>query len=136
MTNRVADTQLSQLSDLVARHLGLHFPPDRWLDLERGVCAAAQQHGQHDKHGLPDLDRYLQELLLPAVTQKHLEALASHLTVGETYFFREPRSLEVFEQQIVPELIRTRTDKQIKIWSAACATGEEPYSIAIMLNRL
>ncbi len=136
MTNRVADTQLSQLSNLVARHLGLHFPPDRWLDLERGVCAATQQYGQHDKHGLPDLDRYVRELLLPAGTQKHLEELASHLTIGETYFFREPRSLEVFEQQIVPELIQKPSDKEIKIWSAGCATGEEPYSIAIMLSRL
>jgi len=47
-------------------------------------------------------------MLSSALTQRELETLASHLTVGETYFFREKSSLEVFEQQIVPELIRTR----------------------------
>jgi chemotaxis protein methyltransferase CheR len=131
MTNRIADAQLSRLSDLVARHLGLHFPKDRWLDLQRGVCAAAQEGGC--QHGL---DHYVQELLLPALTQKNLDAVASYLTVGETYFFREQRSLEVFEREIVPELIRMRTGEVIRIWSAGCATGEEPYSIAIMLSRL
>ena len=131
MTQRISDPQLSRLSDLIARHLGLHFPRERWLDLQRGVCGAAQEWG-----GQHDLDQYVQELLLPTSTQRHLEVLAGHLTVGETYFFREKRSLEVFENDIIPELIRTRTGKVIRIWSAGCATGEEPYSIAIMLSKL
>jgi chemotaxis protein methyltransferase CheR len=131
MTNRISDAQLSRLSDLVARHLGLHFPRERWLDLQRGVCGAAQEWGcQYD------LDQYVQELLLPTLTQRHLEVLAGYLTVGETYFFREKRSLEVFEKDIVPELIRTRPGKVIRIWSAGCATGEEAYSVAIMLSKL
>jgi chemotaxis protein methyltransferase CheR len=131
MTTKISDAQLLRLSDLVARHLGLHFPRERWLDLQRGVCSAAEQLGcQHH------LDQYVRELLSPALTQGHLEVLASHLTVGETYFFREKRSLEVFEMDIVPELIRTHSDKVIRIWSAGCATGEEPYSIAILLSKL
>jgi chemotaxis protein methyltransferase CheR len=131
MTQRISDPELSRLSDLVARHLGLHFPRERWLDLQRGVCGAAQEWaGQHD------LDHYVQGLLLPTSTQRHLEVLAGYLTVGETYFFREKRSLEVLENDIVPELIRTGSDKVIRIWSAGCATGEEPYSIAIVLSKL
>jgi chemotaxis protein methyltransferase CheR len=131
VTNSIPDAQLLRLSDLVASHLGLHYPRERWLDLQRGVCDAAQQWG-----GQQDLDQYIQELLLPVSTQRHLEVLAGYLTIGETYFFREKRSLDVFEQDIVPELMRTGTGKAIKIWSAGCATGEEPYSIAIMLSRL
>ncbi len=68
--------------------------------------------------------------------QSQLEVLASHLTVGETYFFRERHSLEVFEKDIVPELIRTSASRAIRIWSAGCATGEEAYSVAIVLNKL
>jgi chemotaxis protein methyltransferase CheR len=131
VTNSIPDAQLLRLSDFVARHLGLHYPRERWLDLQRGVCDAAQQWG-----GQQDLDQYVQELLRPVPTQRHLEVLAGCLTIGETYFFREKRSLDVFEQDIVPELMRTGTGKAIKIWSAGCATGEEPYSIAIMLSRL
>lgn len=133
MMERISDVQLQQLSDSVARHLGLHFPSERWPDLQRGVSAAAQEFGyQHD------LGRYVEQLLLPTLIQGRLENFARHLTVGETYFFREKRSLEVFERNIVPELIQTRrgSSKAIRIWSAGCATGEEPYSIAIMVNKL
>ena len=131
MTANIPDAALSKLSDLVACHLGLHFPRERWLDLRRAVCGAAQECGcQHD------LDRYVQGLLSPALPHKQLELLASYLTVGETYFFRERRGLEVFEKDIVPELIRTRSDRTIRIWSAGCATGEEPYSVAIVLSKL
>jgi chemotaxis protein methyltransferase CheR len=133
MTKKISDAQLLQLGDVVARHLGLHFPKERWLDLQRGVCGAAQECGsQHD------LDRYVQGLSSPALTQMQLEVLASHLTVGETYFFREKRSLEVFERDILPELMRARAGlgRAIRIWSAGCATGEEPYSVAIVLSKL
>jgi chemotaxis protein methyltransferase CheR len=133
MTKKISEAQLLQLGDVVARHLGLHFPKERWLDLQRGVCGAAQECGcQHD------LERYVQGLLSPDLTQRQLEVLASRLTVGETYFFRETRSLEILERDIVPELIRARAGagKAIRIWSAGCATGEEPYSVAIVLSKL
>jgi chemotaxis protein methyltransferase CheR len=133
MTAKISDAVLSNLSDFVACHLGLHFPRERWLDLQRAVGGAAQECGcRHD------LDRYIQGLLSPALPQNHLELLASHLTVAETYFFREKRSLEILEERIVPELIRARAGlgTPIRIWSAGCATGEEPYSVAIVLNKL
>ncbi len=82
MTKRISDAQLLQLSDSVARHLGLHFPRERWLDLQRGVCAAAQECGyQHD------LDRYVQELLLPTLTQRHLESVGRPLNCRRNLFF-------------------------------------------------
>jgi chemotaxis protein methyltransferase CheR len=133
VTQRISDALLLQLSEVVARYLGLHFPKERWLDLQRGVWAAAQECGcQHD------LDRYVQGLLSPALTQGQLEVLAGRLTVGETYFFREKRSLEILERDIVPELVRKRAGvgRAIRIWSAGCSTGEEPYSIAIVLSKL
>jgi chemotaxis protein methyltransferase CheR len=129
MMEKISDPQLERITDMVARHLGLHFPRERWPDLRRGIYGAAQESGRQD-----DLPRYVEELLSP--TREQTQVLASHLTVGETYFFRENRSLKAFEKYIVPELIRTRTDKAIRVWSAGCATGEEPYSIAITLGKL
>jgi chemotaxis protein methyltransferase CheR len=81
MTKKIPEDQLLRLSDFVARYFGLHFPEERWFDLQRAVGAAAQECGYQQ-----DVDRYVQELLLPASTQRHLEVLASYLTVGETYF--------------------------------------------------
>ncbi len=123
---------LSGLSDFVAASLGLDFPEKRWADLERGVASAARELG------LEDAESCARWFLSASMTRTQTEVLASHLTVGETYFFREKESLGVFEQQIVPELLRSRHDgeRHLRIWSAGCCTGEEPYSIAMLLDSL
>ena len=65
MTTKISDSAFLQLSEFVASHLGLHFPRERWLDLQRAVCGAAKECGrQHD------LDRYIQGLLSPSLTQR------------------------------------------------------------------
>ena len=126
------DALLSRLSDFLESHMGLHFPKARWRDLERGIAAASREAG------FAAAEAYIQWLLAAPLTRIQIEGLASHLTVGETYFFREQRSLDILEQQILPELLRARaqTEKHIRIWSAGCCTGEEPYSIAMLLDRL
>ncbi len=72
------------------------------------------------------------------LTADKLKILARYLTVGETYFFREPNSLVALETQILPEIIQARRGHShyLRIWSAGCSTGEEPYSIAILLHKL
>jgi chemotaxis protein methyltransferase CheR len=133
MTAKLSATLTAELSDFVESRLGLHFPRERWSDLERGARAASPECGFED-----DVVGFVGRLLSSALTQRELETLSSHLTIGETYFFREKNSLEAFEQKIVPELIRTRRGfgGQLRIWSAGCASGEEPYSLAILLSRM
>jgi len=55
------------------------------------------------------------------------------VTTNETYFFREPAQLAAFAEEIVPEILERKTVKKIRIWSAGCSSGEEPYSIAMLL---
>jgi chemotaxis protein methyltransferase CheR len=132
MTAELPDILRLSLSEFVADHLGLHFAKERWADLERGVRAAAQECGSQP------INVYVQRLLSSTSSTPMLEALATHLTVGETYFFREQHSLDFLREKIIPEVIRTRsaTIRHLRIWSAGCATGEEPYSVAILLSRL
>lgn len=70
--------------------------------------------------------------------QARVEALALQLSVGETYFFREPAAFELIERELLPPLIeqRRRSTRRLRLWSAGCCTGEEAYSLAIVLNRL
>lgn len=71
------------------------------------------------------------------LSPNQLMMLASSLTVGETYFFREKNVLDYLEKEYLPDLIKKRAgSKTIKIWSAGCASGEEAYTIAIILKRL
>ena len=126
------DSLLSRLSDFLELHMGLHFPRARWRDLERGIAAASRESGYSEA------EVFIHWLLSAPLTRTQIEGLASHLTVGETYFFREKSSFDILEQQILPELLRARakTEKHIRIWSAGCCTGEEPYSVAMLLDRL
>jgi chemotaxis protein methyltransferase CheR len=132
MTERVSRSALAQVGEFVADRMGLHFPRERWLDLERGMRSAARTFG------FEDVERCVQWLISAPVTRKQIEILASHLSVGETYFFRERQTFDVLEARLVPELIdrRRATDRRLRIWSAGCCTGEEPYSIAILLQRM
>jgi|LQYC01.1.fsa_nt_gi chemotaxis protein methyltransferase CheR len=132
MTTTISDILLARLSDFVAAAMGLHFPKERWGDLKRGALNAAR-----DFH-FNDPEQCVQWLLSSAITKHQIEILASHLTVGETFFFREQKSFETLEKHLLPALInsRRRTDQRLRIWSAGCCTGEEPYSIAISIARL
>ena len=131
MLTQVREAQWSQLSDFIAEGTGLHFPRERWDDLKRGLAGAAQEFGFDDAAACADW------LLSAPPTKAKLEVLASHLTIGETYFFRDRQTLEALAGNILPELIRSRRSREqrLRIWSAACCTGEEPYSLAILLHQ-
>jgi chemotaxis protein methyltransferase CheR len=130
MTECLSRSCLSQLSEFVADRMGLHFPRERWLDLERGMRAAALAFE------FEEVEPCVQWLISAPVTRRQIEILASHLSVGETYFFRERQTFDVLEARVLPELINCRrgTDRRLRIWSAGCCTGDEPYSIAILLK--
>src|SRR5260221_3103621 len=112
--------------------MGFFFPPERLGDQERKLQAAAAAFGCNDAESCARL------LTSSLVTKQQIDLLATYLTVGETYFFREPSSLAIVEQYLLPKLVHERrpVDRHLRIWSAACCTGEEPYSLAIMLHRL
>jgi len=120
-----------QLSEFVASRMGLHFPRERWGDLERNIVPAAKEFD------FPDTEAFIQWLMKSTVSMEHLEILTSHLTVNETYFWREPEVFNALIEKILPEIIRSKTkdEKRLRIWSAGCSTGEEPYSIAIALHK-
>ncbi|MBI4832814.1 MAG: tetratricopeptide repeat protein [Candidatus Lindowbacteria bacterium] len=132
MNRVISDTLLAQVSEFVANRIGLHFPRDRRRDLERGIHSAARDFGFDDEESC------IQWLLSSSFDRSDIEILAGHLTVGETYFFREKKTFDILETHVLPELItsRRRTEKRMRIWSAGCSTGEEPYSIAILLNKM
>jgi chemotaxis protein methyltransferase CheR len=130
VNSNISDEQLSRFSDFIDETIGLHFPPQRWLDLQRGVAVAAREFG------FEDVRTCVQWLMSAPLQKEQIEILAGNLTVGETYFFREEKTFEVLANTILPALIRSRTgsERRLRIWSAACCTGEEPYSLAILLH--
>ncbi|MCI4626364.1 MAG: protein-glutamate O-methyltransferase CheR [Candidatus Magnetoovum sp. WYHC-5] len=72
-------------------------------------------------------------LLKYDTTGNELNALFDRITTNETFFFREIKQLEVFVNVLAPKILSTKRTASFKIWSAACSTGEEPYTLLIML---
>ena len=128
----IPEALLQRLSDYLTARVGLHFAKRNWKELQQKMTAAMTDFG-FDRVG-----EFIEWLLSLSPTQNQIEILAGHLTVGETYFFRERRAFEILEQSLLPVLIaaRRKTEKRLRFWSAGCSTGEEPYSLAILLDKL
>ena len=131
MSEALDGTLLGEVGDRVARRLGLCFPEERMTDLARGLAAAGRELGFERP------EAYERWLAKPEFSPSQVAALANHLTVGETYFFREPGSFEALEREILPPLIASRAaaGRNLRLWSAGCCTGEEAYSLAITCAR-
>ncbi len=124
-------SQWSRLSEFIAETMGLDFPLERRDDLKRGLAGAAHEFGFEDATACIDW------LTSAPPTKARIQVLASHLTIGETYFFRDRQTLEALSANILPGLIRARRgrEQRLRIWSAACCSGEEAYSLAILLHQ-
>ncbi len=84
-------------------------------------------------------ENYGEYLRLLKKDSEEYEYLIKALTINVSEFFRNPETFEVIEKEVIPFLIKSRSDsiiKSIRIWSAGCATGEEAYSLAILLHRV
>lgn len=131
MDGKVNSDLLARLATGISDALGLRFGPERTNDLERSLEGACPDFG------FDDPSRFAEWLLSTRLSEEETERLASHLTVGETYFFRDKEVFDGLEQAVLPELIeKRRVEKRLRIWSAGCSTGEEPYSIAMMLSAM
>jgi chemotaxis protein methyltransferase CheR len=132
MRETLNPTVRRRLSDLVAERTGLHFPPERHQDLERGLAEAAAASG------FANSSEYATWLLSTELAAPELRSLASHLTIGETYFFRERPAFDALSSQLLPEIIARRRagERRLRLWSAACSSGEEAYSLAILAQQL
>ena len=123
---------LSVISALVAERMGLNYPKDRWPDLAQGLAKAATSLG------FTDPAEFISGLVTGVFKPREIQALARHLTVPETHFFRSPETFATLQSKVLPELIAERqaSTRRLRLWSAGCATGPEPFSLAILVSRL
>ncbi|RMF18615.1 MAG: protein-glutamate O-methyltransferase CheR [Candidatus Dadabacteria bacterium] len=94
---------------------------------DRALLRAAERAGARLGASRGDALRRLNEEDADAVA-----ALAQEVLVGETFFFRDSRLWELLRRQVLPDLLRSQGS--VRIWSAGCSTGEEPYSLALMIR--
>jgi len=136
MLYREPELQLSEeefrlIRDLIYSHCGLYFDSDSKYLLDRRLL----QRLSH--HGLPGFREYYQFLKYDRKKDEEISDIMDLLTTNETYFFREAFQLRAFTDEILPELkLLKQRDRTLRIWSAGCSTGEEPYTIAMLMLEL
>jgi chemotaxis protein methyltransferase CheR len=104
------------------------------LDAEKGYLAESRLQPVMQNAGLPDLNALVMQLLSgtdPDLARDVIDAM----TTNETFFFRDRMPFDNFRKVVLPQLLEARKDvRRIRIWSAACSSGQEPYSIAMILD--
>jgi chemotaxis protein methyltransferase CheR len=118
------------LRDLFVAKIGVHFGPEARFSLERRLrerLAALK---------LSTFAEYYQYLRFHPLAMPEWEEAVELLTTNETYFFREDYQLRSFKTELLPQLAAlAKPRRRLSIWSAGCSTGEEAYTIAILLKQ-
>lgn len=123
-----SDPAFARVADVVHVVAGLVFPPNRQPSAESGMRRAMTALA------LPDPDALGRAVRTRGEAR---DTVLAELTVGETYFFREAGQLDLLGSHILPALRDGRgAATPLRVWSAGCASGEEPYTVAIMLREL
>lgn len=114
-----------------------------WFEAETGMDFS----GNRVQRLCDAVDKVLAQRATPATIERLLtdpqqrgnvlEQVTAELTVGESFFFRNEHHFRALREQVLPEILRDNAEKrEVRIWSAGCATGEEPYSLAILLDQV
>jgi chemotaxis protein methyltransferase CheR len=126
----LSDPEFAAVASLLHDAAGLSFDDSRRDSLS--FCIAERMRATQT----PDVTTYLEVLASPDGSAER-QALLDEVTIPETHFFRNPPQIRALRKYVLPELLRQASEtKRLRIWSAGCSTGEEAYSIAILIREL
>jgi chemotaxis protein methyltransferase CheR len=117
------------LSALLKRQSGLVISPDKLYLVESRLMPIAR------KRGLETLDVLVGALRTSPETSPLVKEVTDAMTTNESFFFRDIKPFDQFQKLVLPRLLEARANsRKIRIWSAACSSGQEPYTLAIILR--
>lgn len=123
------DPNLVRIRDLVYQVAGI-FHPDNKLRLLQDRCGRRMKELK-----IKTFEEYFECLTVRSMRQSELTALLNEITIGETCFFRNQQQLDALRRIVIPNLLREKSklpQRRLRIWSAGCSTGEEPYTLRIL----
>lgn len=124
MTTAVSTTDFAFISDLVRARSGIVIGPDKVYLVTSRLLPLARQQGVSSIAALVALMR-------DPVEERLRVAVVEAMTTNETSWYRDVHPFTVLSQHVIPEVTKRRFDRRLTIWSAACSTGQEPYTIAM-----
>ena len=116
------------LRDAIYKRTGMWFADNSKYLLQKRLSPRARELN------FDSFQKYFYFLQYDPRADTEFDQIYDLVTTNETYFFREPAQLAAFTEEIVPDILTRKGVKKIRIWSAGCSSGEEPYSIAMLLQ--
>ena len=116
------------LRDQIYRRSGIWFNDSSKYLLQKRLSPRARELN------FDSFQKYFYFLQYDPRADAEFDQIFDLVTTNETYFFREPAQLQAFIEEIIPDVLSRKSVRKIRIWSAGCSSGEEPYSIAILLQ--
>lgn len=127
---QLAAPEITFLADLLKKQSGLVISMDKAYLQETRLVPIARKHGME---GLTELVKALQE----GSNAKLVHEVTDAMTTNETFFFRDGKPFDIFRDTVLPQVMKARAaQKSIRIWCAAASTGQEPYSLAIIVKEM
>jgi chemotaxis protein methyltransferase CheR len=121
----ISDGEFTRLRDLIRDRFGM------WYDDQKRFLLLSRLSTRVAGRGFETFDRYVSFLQFDAKREAEWDDLAGVLTNNETYFFRERAQLKLLAGPVLDEILAR--GPRVRVWSAACSSGEEPYSLAMTL---
>jgi len=126
----LGDPGWPRLKEYLIDSTGMYYFNDKDAELARQVRPRLSPSGARD------CTSYLALLRDGTAGEAELDELIGELTIGETFFFRHQEQFDALREIVLPEIIKRKGDRgQLRVWSAGCALGAEPYSVSILLQR-
>jgi chemotaxis protein methyltransferase CheR len=122
------DDVFRQMRDEIYKRTGMYFADSAKYLLQKRLSPRAKELN------FDSFQKYFYFLQYDPRSDAEFDQIYDLVTTNETYFFREPAQLTAFVEEIVPELLTRKAVKKVRIWSAGCSSGEEPYTIAMLLS--
>ena len=123
----LSDADFELYRALIYKESGIHFTATN-----RSILESRLKERLREK-GIDSVKTYFGDI---SRDQGELKGFLDSITTNLTRFFRNQPQFDALEKYVVPELMKIKTDKTIRIWSAGCSTGEEPYTIAMLLSTI
>lgn len=122
------DDVFRQLRDQIYVRTGMWFADSSKYLLQKRLSPRARELN------FDSFQKYFYFLQYDPRADAEFDQIYDMVTTNETYFFREPAQLTAFVEEVIPEILSRKSFKKIRIWSAGCSSGEEPYSLAMLLQ--
>lgn len=127
---RLSDPEFYRLRDVVYRQCGIN------LSIGKKVLLESRLRKRIAALGLANYAAYCDYLLKAPGSEQEMIEMIDAVSTNKTDFFREPGHFQFLEETIMPQWLRDHKQTSFKVWSSACSSGEEPYTLAMVLQDL